>query len=49
MKYCPWCRRLVKKKWPIPGSRHKCSGCGWGILPAFWSVCPWCGKKTAKP
>jgi serine/threonine-protein kinase len=46
MRYCPWCRRRVRRKWKLPDSKHKCSRCGWGILPDFWSYCPWCNKKT---
>jgi serine/threonine-protein kinase len=48
MRYCPWCRRAVQKKWKIEGSRHKCPSCGWGVLPAYWSHCPWCGRSLAK-
>lgn len=48
MQYCPWCRTKVRKKWKIPNAdRHVgCKRCGWGILPMFWSNCPWCGRKT---
>lgn len=48
MRYCPWCRRKVKRKWKIPGSNEKCSSCGWGVLRAFWNHCPWCCKSLAK-
>ena len=44
MRYCPWCRRLVKRKWKVPGSNRKCPACGWGIVGEFWNYCPWCGK-----
>lgn len=46
MRYCPWCRRKVLRKWPVPNSTAKCRSCGWGIVEGFWSCCPWCGKKT---
>jgi serine/threonine-protein kinase len=42
MKYCPWCRTKVRKKWKIKGSAHKCPSCGWGVLKDFWTRCPWC-------
>ena len=45
MKYCPWCRRAVKKKWKIPGSSRTCSSCGWGVVPEFWKHCPWCATS----
>ncbi len=48
MKYCPWCRRKVRKKWKLKGSTHKCGRCGWGIAAAFWSYCPWCAKQLSK-
>ena len=45
MRYCPWCRRKVKRKWQIEGSSDRCQCCGWGVLREFWSHCPWCGKS----
>ncbi|MCH2129206.1 MAG: serine/threonine protein kinase [Pirellulaceae bacterium] len=44
MRYCPWCRRRIRRKWKIPGTRETCTGCGWGVLKAYWSYCAWCGK-----
>jgi hypothetical protein len=44
MRYCPWCRRKVSRRWQIEGSEDKCRSCGWGVINAFWSYCPWCGK-----
>lgn len=46
MKYCPWCRSKVKRRWKLPPSKASCSSCGWGIAAAFWSHCPWCAKKV---
>ena len=48
MRYCPWCRRKVKKSWPIDGSKSRCTSCGWGSLPEFWDFCPWCGVSQTK-
>ena len=45
MRYCPWCRGKVTRKWKIEGSSDTCSSCGWGVVAEFWSYCPWCGKK----
>ena len=45
MRYCPWCRRKVRRKWVIPGTRERCFSCGWGILKQYWSYCPWCSKS----
>lgn len=44
MRYCPWCRSKVKKPWPLPGSKHKCPTCKWGIAKEFWNFCAWCRK-----
>jgi serine/threonine protein kinase len=45
MKYCPWCRARVQRKWKIESSKDSCPKCGWGIVADFWSHCPWCGRK----
>ena len=48
MRYCPWCRRKVRRKWKIEGSTDKCHSCGWGVVPEFWSYCPWCSKRLGE-
>ncbi|MCK5406374.1 MAG: protein kinase [Candidatus Krumholzibacteria bacterium] len=48
MKYCPWCRTKVSRKWKIESSAHKCPKCGWGTLKDFWTHCPWCAYKIRK-
>jgi serine/threonine protein kinase len=48
MKYCPWCRTKVRRKWNIKGSKQKCPKCGWGVLRDFWTHCPWCAYKIRK-
>jgi len=48
MKYCPWCRTKVRRKWKITGSQHSCPKCGWGVVKDFWTRCPWCGAKLQK-
>jgi serine/threonine-protein kinase len=45
MKYCPWCRAKIRRKWKIAGSAHKCPRCGWGILKSYWTHCAWCGRQ----
>jgi serine/threonine-protein kinase len=47
MKYCPWCRTKVRKRWKIPGVKETCTSCGWGVLSSYWSHCGWCGKALA--
>jgi len=48
MKYCPWCRARVKRKWKIEGSKSRCSKCGWGVLRDYWTTCPWCTSAIRK-
>lgn len=45
MRYCPWCRTKVRRKWGVADSESHCTGCHWGILPDYWSFCPWCSKS----
>jgi len=46
MRYCPWCRRKIRRRWIIEGSKDRCSRCGWGIVADHWSYCPWCAKRV---
>lgn len=46
MRYCPWCRRKVRRKWKLPGTAETCHSCGWGVAKDFWSYCPWCGTPV---
>lgn len=48
MRYCPWCRRKVQRRWAIEGSRDRCSRCGWGVVLEHWSFCSWCGKHLGR-
>jgi hypothetical protein len=47
LKYCPWCRTKIRRKWKIAGIRDKCPRCGWGVVGEFWRYCPWCGRQLA--
>jgi len=49
MRYCPWCRRKVRRGWKIQGEKTHCARCGWGVIPEFWNCCPWCAAKIKKP
>jgi len=48
MRYCPWCRRKVRKKWKLAGSKHTCRNCGWGVAAEYWSYCPWCAVRLGE-
>lgn len=45
MRYCPWCKVRVKRKWKLSGSTDTCDGCGWGVAKDYWTFCPWCVKE----
>lgn len=53
MRYCPWCRVKVRKKWSLESSqligsksaKQRCGKCGWGIARDYWSHCPWCSQR----
>jgi RNA polymerase subunit RPABC4/transcription elongation factor Spt4 len=47
MKYCPWCRKKIRRGWQISGNKQRCKGCGNGVLTKFWGYCPWCRHKVA--
>jgi serine/threonine-protein kinase len=42
MRYCPWCRRKVKKPWTLKPHADRCPSCNWGVDLDYWTVCPWC-------
>ena len=48
MRYCPWCRSKVKRPWKLPGSKHKCAACKWGIAKEFWNYCAWCREPVRR-
>jgi serine/threonine-protein kinase len=49
MRYCPWCRTKVRRRWKIDESSRTCPGCGWHVLKAWWSFCPWCARPMGSP
>lgn len=48
MRYCPWCRSKVRRPWKLPGSRHSCRACKWGIAREFWDYCAWCREPVRR-
>ena len=46
MRYCPWCRTKVRRPWKLPGSKHSCNACKWGIAKEFWNFCAWCREPV---
>ena len=48
MRYCPWCRTKVRRAWKLPGSKHSCKACKWGIAREFWNYCAWCREPVRR-
>ena len=48
MRYCPWCRKKVRKVWKLKGSRQCCKSCDWGIAADFWNFCAWCREPVPR-
>ncbi len=46
MRYCPWCRKKVRRVWKLKGSRHSCRSCNWGIARDYWKFCAWCREPV---
>jgi len=48
MRYCPHCRAKIRRPWKLPGSRHSCKACSWGIAREFWNYCAWCREPVRR-
>lgn len=48
MRYCPWCRIKVRRRWKLSGSRRCCTACNWGIAQEFWNYCAWCREPVQR-
>lgn len=48
MRYCPWCRKKVRRAWKLKGSRHNCKSCHWGIARDYWNFCAWCREPVKR-
>ncbi len=48
MRYCPWCRKKVRRPWKLKGSSKKCPSCSWGIAADFWDFCAWCREPLRR-
>lgn len=45
MRYCPWCRHKVRRRWPLADLNTRCGVCGWGVATDYWDFCPWCTRR----
>ncbi len=45
MRYCPSCRRKVRRSWLVPSFSEICNKCHWPVDSNFWNYCPWCTQR----
>lgn len=45
MRYCPICKRKVRRPWSHPELPDRCPRCHWPVSRTFWRFCPWCGRR----
>jgi hypothetical protein len=48
MRYCPMCKRKVKRVWSHPALPDRCPRCRWPTSCAFMRFCPWCGRREPR-
>jgi serine/threonine-protein kinase len=48
MRYCPHCRKKIRRPWKLSGSRHSCRACSWGIAREYWNYCAWCREPVRR-
>jgi serine/threonine-protein kinase len=48
MRYCPMCKRKIKRVWSHPELSDRCPRCRWPTSHAFMRFCPWCGRREPR-
>jgi hypothetical protein len=48
MRYCPLCKRKVKRVWSDRNLPDRCPRCRWPTSHAFMRFCPWCGRREPR-
>jgi serine/threonine-protein kinase len=48
MRYCPLCKRKVKRIWSHPDLPDRCPRCRWPTSNAFFRFCAWCGRREPR-
>ncbi|MFV1979310.1 MAG: hypothetical protein ACC649_08150, partial [Myxococcota bacterium] len=48
MRYCPLCKRKVKRVWSHLALPDRCPRCRWPTSCAFMRFCPWCGRREPR-
>jgi serine/threonine-protein kinase len=42
MRYCPWCRSKVRRRWALAPGDPSCKTCGQAVAAGYWRFCAWC-------
>jgi hypothetical protein len=48
MRYCPLCKRKIKRVWSHRELPDRCPRCRWPTSHAFMRFCPWCGRREPR-
>jgi serine/threonine-protein kinase len=48
MRYCPMCKRKVRRPWSHPELPQRCPRCRWPSSPEFFRFCPWCSRHEPR-
>ena len=48
MRYCPMCKRKIKRVWSHRNLTDRCPRCRWPTSHAFMRFCPWCGRREPR-
>ncbi len=48
MRYCPWCRSKVKRRWKLREGDKSCVTCKQPVAQKYWQFCAWCREPVKK-
>ena len=48
MRYCPWCRTKVKRRWTLRDGDKSCKTCKQPVAGDYWQFCAWCREPLSK-
>ncbi|MFK8054028.1 MAG: protein kinase [Woeseiaceae bacterium] len=48
MRYCPWCRGKVRRRWPMERGDASCKNCEQPVAAEFWRFCAWCREPVSE-
>ncbi|MEM7610465.1 MAG: serine/threonine-protein kinase [Pseudomonadota bacterium] len=48
MRYCPWCRSKVRRRWQMRSNDLACRTCKQPIASDYWRYCAWCREPVSE-